>query len=369
MPSKVASVHAQLHRYGAVTASMMSASRVTRRAICLLSLLGVLPTASAEGRNSEPTAGASVVHPAWRSVTTGGLRLQSDDGRYQLWTSNTHRYQATLINDRTGSRRRVSRASCTPTLLRPSWLLFDCGWTQAYQPIAELYSPTRGTWTAVTPAPSIESMCPPGTGSTPHGIICEITPADVGTRWIEYYVLPLQPPITYEYQNIATGQVVDSGISAPDAGSLVTATTSIDLDSPSLTKPICSPLRNPSGPFDGQTVYQSRSFFGQFTIDTVSHAQGAVLYLRRCGSNLHKRILTLRSDDHAPITNAKIVAWQTRPGQLNAWLLPRLHRVRMTLPRRAKGTVGTASLGLILSPRRMYLQTPNRLWVARIPSR
>jgi hypothetical protein len=335
----------------------------------VLALIAVVPTAFAEAKTSRRTVRAPVVHPAWRSVATDGLTLQSDDGRYQLWTSTTARRRATLINDHTGVRRQLARRSCTPRLLRSSWLLFDCGATRAYGPIAELYSPARGTWTSVELASAIDAQCPASSSNGPHGGLCTTTPIDVGRGWIEFEVLPVGGGVSYEYQNIVTGEVVDSGAGIPEAGYPVTATTSIDLDSLSLTAPVCSPLQNQSISYGGSQIFQSTQFFGPFTIDTVFQTQQAVLYLQRCGSSLHKPLLTLASGDHVPTTNSRIVAWQTTPDRLNAWLLPRLQRVTLTLPWRANGTLGTASLGLILSPRRMYLQTRKQLWVAPILSR
>jgi hypothetical protein len=97
--------------------------------------------------------------------------------------------------------------------------------------------------------------------------------AAVGARWLEIQV---QPPAscgdgvhyscgltTYDYYNIRTGKP-----QSPPVGK----NTIIDLDSPTLTRPICPPLMGPA-----------LTFYGSFA---VSQEPGGI-YVERCGSDLN----------------------------------------------------------------------------------
>jgi hypothetical protein len=160
-----------------------------------------------------------------------------------------------LIDDRTGKR----------TVLRPGgyatvqafgapWILFS------HNLRAELYNIATRRWTPF--------RC--GNGCAPDGTLYEV----IGARWVEFVVQGQQScgdgvhfecgPVTYAFYNLRTHKVRH--------GSPQTSTRIVDLDSPTLVRRVCKPLRAPAG--------ESLTYEGKFVV--VSEAHGS--FLERCGS-------------------------------------------------------------------------------------
>lgn len=108
------------------------------------------------------------------------------------------------------------------------------------------YSASTGHWATVDYTSEARKYCLESSN-------CYLlTPGLVGAYWLQYGYTPPYcaahcypgPPVPY--QNIYTGRWID-GSSAPQAS----PTNLLDLDSPTLTRPVCPPLRFAQGdPYD-----------------------------------------------------------------------------------------------------------------------
>jgi len=157
----------------------------------------------------------------------------------------------------------ASPAGCGPAAIGGPWLLFSCG--DRYQPQVKLYSLATG---AERTLPSFM------TGCDTTDAVCGAIANGVGTYWVEFGVSPCYHcgsggPV---FQNIQAGQ-----FRGPPPTS---ASTLIDLSSPSLTRKACSPLRVANG---GSLL----TFDGSFAIATQPNGE---LFLERCGARLHESL-------------------------------------------------------------------------------
>jgi hypothetical protein len=330
---------------------------------CSLGLLG--PAGVCSGTAFGHAGSVALLHPVWRTTLAGGRQLVVDDGRYQFWVDSRRHAVVTVIDERTGRRSIVRRRGCLP-VFNPSdfnpefedgpWVLFSCG--TAARPHVVLWAITSRRWRAVVLPSSIEGYCGAQSPPPSHGSTCEVEPIAAGAYWIHFFFIPdISPGIHDAYDSISTGKVrLDP----------TTATTSLDLNSESLTRRICSPLHNPTGinPLTGMRYYAPLYFFGSFAL------VGSPGYLRldRCGSRTSTRlglptrvsksvnpygVPTFHLAPHA-------IVWQANLRSLQAVLLPSLRRVSLVLPRLLNTT--TSALGVIVSPFRIFVQARGRVW-------
>lgn len=254
------------------------------------------------------------------------------DGRYVFVVSGDLRARSgVLIDEKTRRRTRVRSPRCPATpQFGGRWLMFDCA---PGRPLtAELYELGSGRWRRVTASPSIQAQC---AGTTPGA--CGIS--GFGAQWIEYNVICancVDPESVF--QNIDTGVVRSAPADSPSRV--------VDLDSRSLLRDVCSPVRAPAG--------GSLTFYGTFVIA----ARRGASYLEHCGSRLHKPLTSLPSTG-----DSRALLW-AYDHQLKGLFLPSLRAFAAPLPVAIPGYRAT----FVLSSRTLYaLSVGGQLWSAARP--
>jgi len=292
--------------------------------------------ASATTNTAKPKpAGPKVLHPNWRLIWDGGVGGLGADGRYVL-IQFEQANAAVLIDDQTGQEAALS----APFLLGPTgnqtncsidgiglpWVFADCADGRT-----ALYSISRHSW-RVVPAPTGYFGGPP---------VADHQSA-VGRDGIEWFRFIHEGPccntVSFYYQDIATGQV---------RADPTTPTMFPDLDSPSLARAVCSPLRVPSSYDDhihglgslmpvAHGFVMARSQLAAKPNPNFSDAPSGVdVFLERCGSRLHRAILEASGPSVGyPAANAHTVIWPTpgRQSQLTGLFLPGLQRFVIQTP-------------------------------------
>jgi hypothetical protein len=140
------------------------------------------------------------------------------------------------------------------------------------------------------------------------------------------------------FQNLATGTVQTNDPS--------TASTALDLSSPTLTRKLCPDVTAPvQAPVSGdQAAPLARGLVtsdGRFQI--VSDYD--VSYLQECGTRL-KQFLTYTCELYpcAPAANSRAVIWQSKPGRLTGVLLPSLKRFDVDVPAKVDPSAAGATM-------------------------
>jgi hypothetical protein len=242
-----------------------------------------------------------------------------------------------LINEQTGKARSVPRADCFAIAVSAGrWLLFDCYGNSLgnYQ----LYSISHSSWRPVA-APA------------------RANPVAIGAYWIEYFAVDSG---TYVFQNIKTGTLRTLSAWRPGG------TTIPDLNSPSLARRLCSPLRVPADwtPYARWSAYpyNEKLHAGSVTVDgrfavvegtsrpTSTGEVTGYAYVERCGSHVRKPT----SQEFVANAHA-IIGGGGAPGStLTGWLLPSLTRVTIREPAYAQGAYGDQT-SIALSSHHLYL--------------
>jgi hypothetical protein len=221
----------------------------------------------------------------------------------------------TLIDERTGTKTTVAYPGCYLPEFNPRsplggpWLMLNCDLGEF-----ELYNLYTGEWKAVDPDPgsfSYENDC--GDGMPPYsGVIV----AGFGADWIEWVHFTRVCRGTYHFQNIDTGQV--QSLPGWRAGGRIVP----DLDSPSLVRTLCLPLKVPPAPtpytnLDLPPGPGSLSMYGSFAIVSSD-------VLERCGSRL-KRVV----GNQEPLgASSRAIVWVAGSDsrRLDGLFLPSLRR-------------------------------------------
>jgi hypothetical protein len=221
-----------------------------------------------------------------------------------------------LIDEQTSRRRRLLFPPCEKSpglgpLLGGPWLAIGCS----------LYNLNSGRWTAVR----VSSQC---VGS------CNVV--GVGRYWVKIVTDEGQAvygPTDYYLQNIRTGQFERDP--ATPGGTVLD-----DLNAPSGSRPLCSPLRYPSFN-EGRSGISlgSIAFFGQFVLTFGSEPQGDVYRLRRCRSNLNRLVSSTSDTDSgfpppqltsSPMASPRALILGSAGYALHGLLLPSMRR--FTIP-------------------------------------
>jgi hypothetical protein len=116
-----------------------------------------------------------------------------------------------VINDMLGTRTALD-PQCDVLGLGPPWVLMICPSTStpAGPDDIELYSLTNGTQQTVTPVPGVP-YCPFGPGDMETECA---TPAAVGADWIRWNATCYNCAVTFYFENIQTGEVLDDPTNA-----------------------------------------------------------------------------------------------------------------------------------------------------------
>jgi hypothetical protein len=256
----------------------------------------------------------------------------------------------TIINERTGGRRKVSEPGCNFAAMGGGWLLFTC------DPSMILYRLSDGHRQVIPPEPGYRS-CQTGPP------ICSESPDAIGRYWVEWVRSVQGGPCcaftSFRYQRVGTTQMADDP---------TTTSTVPDLNTASLVRRVCKPLKTPVSYNDHPNGLGSFSFDGGFAFastflppnpnpDFVNNSSGQETFLERCGTNLHERI------GNDPSFNADAVMWQGEGGPLIGLTLPRL---RWFLVRLSADMVTPAHV--VLTPdQQLVLDSSQRVWVASAP--
>lgn len=340
---------------------------IFRRSIFLFVGLLVLAVGSAgratalRHRPKRPTT--VVLHPKWHVVAPRGVEQVLVSGRYAYIGGDAG--SGALIDEQTGKRVTLApptgcyfdNANSAP--LGGSWVVATCN-PPPPGPLFELYSIRSRTWTPFSP--DTKQMFAFNAGCKGGDPQCGASYSAIGDRWIEFEITCGYHcgPTTFAFQNIRSGQVNDQPRDWKPGGTEIP-----DLNSPTLTRVLCRPLRLPAGftdPTTSQTLPGTLVFYGQFAIAQQWSAGNLNLYtyLERCGSRLRRRI----DPNGWPFTaNTHLVVWMTagpagphRP--LDGLFLPTLRRVRVTLPSiPSRVALSAKHIYVITSTGRLYQAT------------
>lgn len=264
------------------------------------------------------------------------------DGRYTYVVGSRYEVNAatpgSLIDEQVSKQTSVSTpAGCIPAAIGGGRLAFNCAGRPGAFLAIKLYSLSSRQLADLAPAAELERYADGCASDSSPG--CGVSMTGIGRAWIEFDETCYHCGNTDVFQSLRTGQV------RRDPTSL---TTVPDLNSSSLARKVCSPLR----------VVGSLEFLGRFAI-----ARHTGIFLERCGTRLHKRIDRIGTP---LVTSDHLVVWQPPTlSELDGVLLPSLRRVVIKLPRRFTQNM---YIHVVLSSRNLYVQTEaDQVWQARIP--
>ena len=315
------------------------------RAVCrviVLVLVVVVPSVMATAKHAGPV----VLHLRWQLVTTEPGYVAADD-RYVAIVKD--RYPAvselTLIDQQTHTRRDLSAPGCSGPLY-PSfdspWLVVTCVYG-SYR----FYSLAGRRWSSFVVSPQCQGAC-------------EVV--GVGRDWAK--ITSDEGPCYEHCANNYFLQSLATGVFRPDP---VTpgGKTFDDLNVPSGSRRLCSPLRYPRS-FNGAAQRWepgSLVFDGQFALASgdvlTPDAGGAVFHrLERCGSQLNDVIPSATP----VLASSSVVIGTPSSGQLAGRFLPTLQRFSARLP-------CTCAVASAISTRTIYARDAlgSILWAAALP--
>jgi hypothetical protein len=260
-----------------------SVIRAARAVLLALGLIGGVLVGSAVAANNGKWV---VVKPKWRLVNPQLGHLAAASERYVLFTKSQITSRMTLLDEQTGKTSKLSvpdRSCFGSRTFGGPWLMVQGCNSRNSQPIW-LYNLTSRRWLGidVTYAAQVDS---------------------IGRYWIRFVspdpqcIQDLECGVTAYLQNIETGAVkLDP---AAPGGRIYD-----DLNTPTGSRPLCAPLREPASKGHG-SLPGSLTFFGHFAI-TAGNDTGT--YLRRCGSPLDLPI-----DGYSVGANPRAVMWDQLP--------------------------------------------------------
>jgi hypothetical protein len=248
------------------------------------------------------------------------------------------------------------------------WLKVDCGANTAM--VEDLYSLGTGTWSIFDPSVAIQRGCGPNSEDE-----CEITSGRIGRDWLEFsfvYNIPTSPGhIGWENLNTqAWKQTGGREERIPGLG----PTTMLDLNSPSLLAPVCSPIRLPFGGRLIGSLQGIRSpvlMLGQFAMvgDPYNsdglhphYGRSDYTYLERCGQR-HRRVLT-QAEAADSVNNGRVLIWADyQKRQLAGMYVGSGQRFVASLG--TPGADGAALAGI--TPQDVIQASNSGLWYAPLP--
>jgi hypothetical protein len=322
--------------------------------VVLVAALALVVSAPAQARSADaPVALRLTFRLIARGVSDLGV-----SGRYVGFTQTTSTRQRTverfvLLDDRTGKRIAIP-ADCDAGVVGDPWVALYCSSSLLRQSY-EVFNVQRRKMRHL-----------PCVGLCRQDYYFQNIVA-VGASWFEVEVEPHEPcgdgvhntcgPTTFAFYNARTGAqrvpfVSDSRI--------------IDLDSPTLARPLCRPLIEPAGYAPTSIFPPPLTFYGSFALAQ----QASGIYIERCRSHLHVPVVRAPYEGGV-LANAQAVAFCSQIGPkatpMAGFFLPSLQRF----------TIGAFSLTAaarpvcpLLGPRQMYaVDAQSRLWAALFPSK
>jgi hypothetical protein len=260
-------------------------------------------------------------------------------------------------------------AGCRPNQLGSGRILLLCRDSASAQSTEELYDIASAHTATFVPNPALTQA--------PLGVPCS-DPTDCGVQidgigrdWVSLDTGQLDEHTwhMYAFQNLASGQV---------SGHPSGATTSVDLDRPSLSWRACTPLKVPvlTGPYNNRAAGLLTPLGHGLVI-----ASGFQQYLERCGTRLHDRLGggdVLRASDLnvggcagitcPPQHNARAIVW-AGVGRINGLLIPSLQRFIIPIPIRLDPPGSGETFELGLTQHHLYLiSATSRVFSAPAPT-
>lgn len=292
-------------------------------------------------------------NPVGVSVGVSGSVMT--DGRYTLISpvvgSST---PATFIDEQAGTRRTITGCTDFGALDWP-WVSATCSTTQATPPPLEQYNVVTGQERDI---PVLYPACGDSDAQ------CQLGP--VGSEWFEISVSCYHCATTSVAQNLFTGEV--------RALPPTTANTATDFSSPTLSRRLCSPLRQT--PNNNLVIDSNGTFaYSGSPLDgfAIAYAGRDQTYLEHCGT--HRRY---RLNAAVETANAhELIFSQTgnlRRHQLTGIQLPSRRPLVIPVPARlTEPVVPEAPSGgveqLLLSARKLYLTSSHgEVWAASLPA-
>jgi hypothetical protein len=230
-------------------------------------------------------------------------------------------------------------------LMGPGWLTETCS-----GPTLNLYALPNGPWkTLRLNGGSLGGLC----GGS--GVDCR--PDAVGTDWVEIVASCYHCGTTLAYLSTST---------RAEGTPMLSAARRLDLSSPTLTKPVCSPLSIPAA--DPITYFGSYAVVKEFSPGRSDTPY--VLY--RCGTKVHEAL-----GHYAPglLGNSRIIGWRAqKQGPLAGPFLPSRQRFMLTLPAAFRNLLLTVNLTsryilVYASPLTLFSSTRGEgLWSAPLPT-
>jgi len=311
-----------------------------------------------------------VLHPRWHVVAPIGLeRVVLVSGRYTYLGLDTG--SGVLIDERSGKRVALAPPrgcyfdNANAAALGGSWVVARCSPPPpGPRYLYEFYSIPNRTWTPFTP--NVKQMFAFNTDCKTGDPQCDAAYVAVGNRWIEFQITCGYHcgPTTFAFQNIQTGQVNDQPADWRPGGTQIP-----DLNSPTLARTLCKPLRVQRGfeqPDMMQTFPGLLVFYGSFGLLQADHARDSDpnysvdTYIQRCGSSTRTHI----DPSGWPVTaNPHAVAWATSGvgKEIDGVFLPSLRRFTLQAP--------TGSIyGIVLTSGHLYINSSGVTWVTVAPS-
>lgn len=316
---------------------------------------------------SAPRVSPPVVwHLRWRKVT-GSQGLIASGPNVFLAQKGAGRGGGLLLDTATGARREIAppagdcaRMYAPGVLMGGGSLMIACS-RRTGGPDVELYSLTKRTWTVLDWSNVEKRFCQSNGGE------CMVEPVGVGTRWIEFALTFTGPEssTTWGFENLRTkawrhtSAWVDRGDGPGATMPGLNARTMVDLNSPSLLVPVCSPIRLPhNGDVRGRSPIL---IYGHFALLGFPFSAERFNYLERCGEQQRR---PLSSADAAGASgNARVLMWNLHGDRLDGILLASGRKVR------APGPTPTypCCRPPILTPQDAFVITSG-VWEARLPS-
>ena len=333
-----------------VTGRGRAALRIVVAAFALL-LAG--PIASAEARSpSKP----EVLKLKWRRIVVTRIpqHVTATDRYVVIQLEGSLYPRLTLIDEQSGSLTAVSPPNCpylypygSPVLSGQQLIVscYDNGASPVRYELDDLHS---GQWTAFEISPQCPGRC---------------EPVAIGRYWAKLVsddgVMMLYTPIDYYLQNLVTGQVVhDPAIPG--------GTVFDDLNAPSGSTPLCSPLRYPpehQGHFP--PTLGSLTFYGQFALSSgnkTPEVGSQFTRLQRCGSNVNLLVPDAVANGPVVASSRAVIGIDRRT--LHGWFLPSLQRFTI------RPALGDQIEPVAVTDRTIHIAplTGLQLWAASLPS-
>ena len=292
----------------------------------------------------------------WHLVSDFGPVELSGSGRFVLALFENGAGHDVLIDDQTGKRSRLNvphGCGLGPFAMGGGLLLFPCGYAGASLPPMKLYrlSSPRG-WRALAWNPQLVQRCDAQDPQDGQNTLC--APTAIGSHWIEVAVTNCEQfghdcsSGSNVFQNLDTGRLANDPTS-------VGGTVIPDLNSPTLARKLCAPLRVPSAGYEQGPSPGTVALYGRFAVS--SETATGLFHLQKCGSRLNQQLADSANAPSAPpVGNTRIIVWtpsvdpEQTGVQLNAVRLPGLQRLAIPVP----AAIGASST-LFLGPRHLYM--------------